>query len=354
MAEPGRRRPPEEAVDRKAEVELELRRGTYVSREEREVRFGEYFDKWWAARRVAVTRRHTDTQRAQLHVLPHWKWWRLCDIRPSDVDDWVAALSERMGPDSVRHCYTLLRGPIRRAVKDRLMTDPLIDIALPAKRKITKSFDDVLTDVEVRTLVAAMVDDEPRYATLRTNARYQAMILVGCWLGPRWNEVLGVRVCDVNPLRQEIEFGRVVVNETTHTFLEYGSKTEDHRTVRVPAPVMDALVAHIAAYCPAGDRDAFLFLTSRGTHPLRRNFSRDALGPALKRAGIVGRRITWMSLRHTAASLMFDAGLTIFDVQQRLGHHSPVLTQEIYTHLMRERYDEGRKTMEDYIRQVME
>jgi integrase len=46
---------------------------------------------------------------------------------------------------------------------------------------------------------------------------------------------------------------------------------------------------------------------------------------------------------------MFDAGLTIFDVQRRLGHHSPVLTQEIYTHLMRERYDEGRKTMEDYI-----
>jgi integrase len=59
-------------------------------------------------------------------------------------------------------------------------------------------------------------------------------------------------------------------------------------------------------------------------------------------------------LRHTAASLMFDAGLTIFDVQRRLGHHSPVLTQEIYTHLLRERYDEGRKTMENYIRQVME
>lgn len=58
------------------------------------------------------------------------------------------------------------------------------------------------------------------------------MILTGCWLGPRWNEVLGVRVCDVNPLRQEIVFGRVVVNETTHTFLEYGSKTEDHRTRR--------------------------------------------------------------------------------------------------------------------------
>jgi integrase len=180
------------------------------------------------------------------------------------------------------------------------------------------------------------------------------MILAGCWLGPRWNEILGVRVCDVNPLRQEILFGRVVVNENTTTFVEEGNKTEEHRSVPVPAPVMAALVAHIDRCCPPGDREAFPFLTVRGTHPKRSNFSRDVLRPALTRAGLGDRRITWLSLRHTAASLMFDAGLTIFDVQRRLGHHSPLLTQEIYTHLMRERYDQGRHTMESYIRQVMQ
>ena len=34
------RRPPEAAVDRKAEVDRELRRGSYVAREERDVIFG--------------------------------------------------------------------------------------------------------------------------------------------------------------------------------------------------------------------------------------------------------------------------------------------------------------------------
>jgi hypothetical protein len=38
---------------------------------------------------------------------------------------------------------------------------------------------------------------------------------------------------------------------------------------------------------------------------------------------------------------MFDAGLTLFEVQQRLGHKSPTMTAEVYTHLMRERFDEG-------------
>lgn len=46
---------------------------------------------------------------------------------------------------------------------------------------------------------------------------------------------------------------------------------------------------------------------------------------------------------------MFDAGLTLFEVQQRLGHRSPTLTAQVYTHLMRERFEEGREKLEEYM-----
>jgi integrase len=349
------RRAPEEALDRHAQVERDLRRGSYLPRELRETTFGEYYDSWLASRRISRARAHTDAIRARLHVLPRWSDRPLGEIRPSDVDDWIGQLSRRMGPDSVRHCYTLFRGPIRRAVRDGIITDPLIDVALPAKRKIRKGFDDVLTRDEVTRLVGCAADHDVKYAGLKTNDRYRALILMGCWLGPRWNEAIGVRVCDLNPLRKEISFGRVVVNQNdSEVYVEQYNKTDEYRTVPVPGPVMEALTAHIAAYCPGEDRERFLFLTRNMTHPLRRNFGRDVLRPALRRAGLGDRRITWLSLRHTAASLMFDAGLTIFDVQQRLGHHSPNLTAEIYTHLMRERYDEGRKAMEEYMRNAVD
>lgn len=342
--------PPEQASDRKAEVERALRRHDYVSREDREALFGEYFDRWWAARRVSRTRTYTDRNRADNHVLPYWKNWRICDVRPSDVDDWIAGLNDKMGPIAVRHCYTMLRGPIRRAVRDGIISDPLIDIALPPKPKIRKTFDDVLDRAEVRRLCAAIVDLNPAYSGLKTNGRYTALITMGCWLGPRWNEAIGLRVCDVNPLRREVVFGRVVINQNgTHTFAEHNDKTEDHRSVPVPSDVMTALRDHIATYCTGDDREEFLFLSRAGTHPKRSNFSRSVLKPALRRAGLDGRGLTWLSLRHTAASLMFDAGLTLFDVQQRLGHHSPTLTAEIYTHLMRERHAEGRKLLEKYM-----
>ena len=347
---PSTRRPPEEAVERKAELDRELRRGTYVTREQREATFGQYFDRWWAARTISATRTYTDESRARLHVLPHWRHVRLAEIRPSDVDDWISILNTRMGATAVRHCFTLLRGPIRRAIRDGIISDPLIDIRLPAKPKIRKSFDDVLSRDEVERLVEHVADTSPGYAGLKTNDRYRALILMGCWLGPRWNEALGLRVCDLNPLRKEIAFGRVVINENGgHTFPEYLNKTEEHRTVPCPAVVMDALLEHIRAYTPAGERDRYLFLTGRGSHPKRSNFSRDVLKPALRRADLADRHITWLSLRHTAASLMFDAGLTIFDVQQRLGHHSPTLTAEVYTHLMRERHTTGQQLYENYI-----
>jgi hypothetical protein len=64
------RRPPESALDRKADVERELRRHQYVPREAREASFQEYFDRWWAARRISRTRAYTDQSRANLHVLP--------------------------------------------------------------------------------------------------------------------------------------------------------------------------------------------------------------------------------------------------------------------------------------------
>jgi integrase len=347
---PAGRRPPEAVLDRQADVERELRRGTYVSREEREVTFAVYYERWLASRQISSARAYTDAIRARNHVLPHWGHWPLARIRPSDVDDWIAALSAKMGPHSVRHCYTLFRGPLRRAIKDRIIDDPCIDVPLPKKPDRRKTWDDVLTAAEVDRLVAAITDDDPAYAGLKTNGRYRALVFMGAWLGPRWNEAIGLRRCDLNPLRHELTFGRVVVNQNgSRTYTERFSKTDDCRTVPVPKPVMDELTRHVDEYCPAGDREQFLFLTRNGTHPLRANFTRDAIRPALSRSGL-GKHVTWLTLRHTAASLMFDAGLTIFEVQQRLGHKSPAMTAEVYTHLMRERFEEGRQRMEDYMR----
>jgi hypothetical protein len=80
---------------------------------------------------------------------------------------------------------------LRRAVKDRVIADPCIDIRLPKKPEIRKTFDDVLTAVEVDRLVAALADVGEKYSSLRTNGRYAALMFMGAWLGPRWTRQSG-------------------------------------------------------------------------------------------------------------------------------------------------------------------
>ncbi|KRN57780.1 hypothetical protein IV74_GL001035 [Carnobacterium divergens DSM 20623] len=44
-------------------------------------------------------------------------------------------------------------------------------------------------------------------------------------------------------------------------------------------------------------------------------------------------KITPHGFRHTCASLLFEAGATVPEVQQQLGHKTSDVTLEIYTHV---------------------
>ncbi len=299
---PAGRRPPEAVLDRQAEVERELRRGSYVSREEREV----------TLRRLlrAVAGLPADLLRPRLHRRHPGQEPRAAALGPLAALAHPALRRRRLDRRPQRQDGTALGPallhpvprPLRRAIKDRIIDDPCIDVPLPKKPDRRKTWDDVLTATEVDRLVAAITDDDPPYAGLKTNGRYRALVFMGAWLGPRWNEAIGLRPCDLNPLRHELTFGRIVVNQNgSRTYTERFSKTDDCRTVPVPKPVMDELTRHLSQYCPAGDREQFLFLTRNGTHPLRANFTRDGVRPAMARSGI-GKHVTWLTLRHTAAS----------------------------------------------------
>lgn len=64
---------------------------------------------------------------------------------------------------------------------------------------------------------------------------------------------------------------------------------------------------------------------------------------AQKCQAVVGRRLTLHSLRHTHASLLFEAGVPIAAVAARLGHADSKVTREIYLHVtkkVQERYNE--------------
>ena len=85
-----------------------------------------------------------------------------------------------------------------------------------------------------------------------------------------------------------------------------------------------------------------MFASVSGTELNRPNVASRVLKPAAKAAGLVledrnGKPTAWVSFhtfRHTCASLLFDAGKNVKQVQEWLGHADPGFTLRTYVHLL--------------------
>ncbi|MGO9888314.1 MAG: tyrosine-type recombinase/integrase [Solirubrobacteraceae bacterium] len=77
-----------------------------------------------------------------------------------------------------------------------------------------------------------------------------------------------------------------------------------------------------------------MFTTRTGLRPSDRNLRR-ILDAAAKKAGVVG--VSHHTLRHTHGSMLLDQGWTIPEISKRLGHANPMITAEVYSHVMPDR-----------------
>ena len=105
------------------------------------------------------------------------------------------------------------------------------------------------------------------------------------------------------------------------------------RTVVLPDAVVTTLAQHLAHYT-ARSPNAFVFLSSQGTHLRRSNFNRRVWQPATRAAGLEGLRVH--DLRHTAGTLATAAGGSLREVMQRLGHSTTGAAVR-YQHVMADR-----------------
>lgn len=63
------------------------------------------------------------------------------------------------------------------------------------------------------------------------------------------------------------------------------------------------------------------------------------------------KKITTHGLRHTHCSLLFEAGATLKDVQDRLGHTDSKTTLDIYTHVTQKAKAETIEKFENYLKE---
>lgn len=278
------------------------------------ITFGEYVLAWLDSRAdLKPKTRHQYHSLLRLHILPTWRTVPLAKVTFEGLTQWVARLTlSGLGASGVRQSVFVLSAALDHAVRSgRLRSNPARGLGLPRPSRRDYVF---LTHRQVLDLAAAA-------------GPWRLLILVLGYTGLRWGEATALRVCDIDFDRRRID--------VRHAFSDVGGRVvlgtpKSHQSRSVPVPRF--IAAELVAATGGKRADDLLFTVPGGSVVRLSNWRQAAYPPARNRAG-VSARFRIHDLRHTAASLMIQAGYPPKMLQEIMGHASITTTLDLYGHL---------------------
>lgn len=170
---------------------------------------------------------------------------------------------------------------------------------------------------------------------------------VGKWLlpyfllytGMRRGEALAIQFKDIDRKEGSIFISKSVYFELNKPRIKCPKTEAGIRTI----PILEPLLKHL----PKGKPDCYLFSIDGGITPLTKAVYDKRWERFVKETGIT---CTAHQLRHSFASLLFDADIGAKDAQKLLGHSTEAVTRDIYTHIRDSRQQKTTTKLNAYIK----
>jgi integrase len=144
----------------------------------------------------------------------------------------------------------------------------------------------------------------------------------------RLGEAAGLQLGDVDFLRRTLRVRRQIQGQVNSKTTEVDPKYESSRVVYLPEPLVRELAEHVRSHPPMGPEG---WLLANGIYVWNRNSASNQWRGIRKSVGL--EEFTLHDLRHYYASGLIAAGCDVVTVQHALGHSSPTITLNIYSHL---------------------
>jgi integrase len=276
-------------------------------------------------------------------IVPRLGEVRLTELRRRDVRQLLLWCQARGGadggglaPGSVRHVYSAIRALLYAAVDDELLpANPAAKLGGKRGLRLEPTKRERRLWVEQRVLSAeALATLEAATRATRKTAIWYPILLAYSRAGLRLGEAVALELGDFDPVAQG--------GGTFHV-----RQTIDHRTGKLGPPkhgprvvdltlspeLVTVLRQHVLALkrrvlAQRKPLPRWLFASRAGTPLNPRNVAR-ALGRIALQAGLP-RAVSPQDLRHTYATLLLEAGVSVHYVQRQLGHASVQLTVDTY------------------------
>jgi integrase len=306
-----------------------------------------------AAGRMAQSTLTSYSDNVRLHINPHLGHVELAKLSPSHLRKWLLELQQKpagrqrkpteddpepevvlLSPRMVAYCHAILRKALSDAMGDELVTRNVAMVVEPPAGKSNRGRP--LTREQARDLLAAAAGDQ-----------WSDVWLVTLGLALRRGEALALRWSNLDLENGEAHVGpslqRVRALKADENGRRKGTlqvvkgKTEDSTaTIPIPPVVLKVLrerkerQAAEIEQAPAWVDPDLVFTTRAGTPIEPRNVNR-AWSALCRRVGVEGARVH--SLRHSAATWLYEEGVEMKDIQHALRHSRLATTSEIYAHL---------------------
>jgi integrase len=313
-----------------AAAETDVLRGAYAPQQWTELTVSEWLTTWHEEHSVHKRPGTLARDRSAItrHIVPALGDRPLVELKPVDVQRFVALIASEVGPGTTRSIFAVLRSSLNDAVRlEMLARSPARGIRLPA-----------LERVEVTTL---RIDELHRLGAA-VEAPWRPMVYVAGTCGLRFAEIVGLR------------WGRVDLTGGSLTVVETAPQRDSDRAEpksragRRNVPVTSYVAEMLREHCSVRDADALVFTARHGGRIYAPNWHRYVWSPARAAAGFPSLR--FHHFRHSAVPLWISMGANLLQVSRWLGHSSVQITADVYGHLFPETNDLVVARLDDALR----
>lgn len=321
---------------------------TSIKKQAKRMKFEEVYDLWFMQYRHTV-RESTygiEKPRADNHILPKFKGMYINKITLSFcqevVNDWYKNYKKA----------NLLISIFNRILafaktKNYCDENPMLDVIRP-KNQETEEYEAPFYEKDELNHFLSIVEE---YENLQCTTAFRLF----SYTGLRKGELHGLQWKDIDFQRETLSVKRVLTRGENNKYSFQLPKTKSSiRTISLDGQTMNLLNQYknyqkeqmFKFGTNTSNPEQLLFTDSTNSFLLLEYFNRK-LTKIIKK-----NKLPYMTIhgfRHTHCSLLFDAGVSIKEVQDRLGHSSADTTMNIYNHVMKNKKQETGNKFAQYM-----
>lgn len=282
--------------------------------------FSEYFQQWIdiykkGAIREATMAKYRMTQRWVEKLMPELK---VAELNRTAYQQLLNAYAKEHERQTTLDFHHQLKGAILDAVDDGLIErDPTRKAIIKGKTPRVKKIK-YLSQFELHTLISDL--------DLKEEPNWDWFILLVEKTGMRFSEALAITPGDFDFARQTLSISKTWDYKGEGGFLPTKNKSSV-RKIQIDWQI----VVKFSELIKGLPEEQPIFV---GESKIYNSTVNDALTRHCRECGI--SEISIHGLRHTHASLLLFAGVSIASVARRLGHASMTTTQKTYLHIIQE------------------